>query len=110
MTRPLTIAEIGNIIEQHPAAFAAVAQRDAIHPDDVARAVSQMAINPAVARTVVATATGKRLEEVAHGFGTWITAALIIRDTISAHPKRAIGEAFYRALAPGFGSEAGSVQ
>ncbi len=110
MTRPLTIAEIGNIIAQHPAPFASVAQRDVITPDDVAMAVSRMAVDPAVSRTVVATATGTPVEDVASGLGTWISAGLIIRDTIAAHPKREIGEAFYRALAPGFGTETGSVQ
>jgi hypothetical protein len=110
MARPLTLDQIRDIIELHPSAFAALAGKKSIGVDDIAHAVSVMAVDPAVSRTVVAMATGRPSAEVAGGFATWVTAGLTIRDTLKAHSQEDIGVLFYEALAPGFGTETGTIQ
>ena len=110
MPRALTLDEISSIIEQHPAAFATVAAQPVIAPEAIASGVARMAIDPAVVRSVIAIATGTSAKDVPRSFGTYLDAIQTVRETLAAYPRQDIAKTFYRALAPGFGQEAGRIQ
>lgn len=110
MSTGLSLSQLAQIIERHPTAFAAAAERPTITTDDIAFAVSQMTVDADVARDLVATSTGRPIDEVSYGFLTSIRAAAIAAQTIAAHPSEHIATVLFAAVAPGFGSETGSLQ
>jgi hypothetical protein len=110
MSTGLSLSQLGQIIERYPTAFAAAAERATITTDDIAFAVSRMAVDAEVARDLVATSTGRPIADVAGGFLTSIQAAVIAAQTIAAHPSQSIAAVLFAAVAPGFGTETGSLQ
>lgn len=110
LSNALTLRELEQIIQRHPLAFAAAAERPTITTNDIAFAVSQMAVDGDVARDVVATSSGRPIDEVSSGLMTLIQAAAIVRETLSTHPYRSVANVFVSAVVPGFGNEAGSLQ
>jgi hypothetical protein len=110
MSTGLSLRQLAQIIERNPTALAAAASMPRITIDDVAFAISRMAIDADVARDLVATSTGRPIEDVGRGFMTSIQAAAIAAHTIAAHPRQDIAAVFIAAVAPGFGTETGSLQ
>jgi CTP:molybdopterin cytidylyltransferase MocA len=110
MDKPLSLKQLSEIVERNPAALSVVAAMPRITVDDIAYAISKMAIDGDVARDVVATSSGRPLADVQRGLLTSIQAAVVAAHTIAAHTPQSIGEVFITAVAPGFGNEIGSVQ
>ena len=109
MYQALTIDQLTQIIECHPESFELIAVRPSITVNDIAYAVSKLAVDGDAARHVVALSTGQPLDEVAGGLITMLRAAAISAQTIAAHPPETIATIFVRAVVPGFGTETGSV-
>lgn len=110
LSNALTLRELEQIIQRHPSAFTAAAERPTITTNDIAFALSQMAVDDDVARDVVATSSGRPIDEVSSGLMTLIRAAAIVRETLSTHLHRSVAKIFVSAAVPGFGSEMGAVQ
>ncbi|WP_156348871.1 hypothetical protein [Sphingomonas sp. Leaf230] len=106
----LSLEQLAQIIERNPTALAVVANMPRIEIDDVAYACSQMATDMAVARDLVATSSGRLIEDVPGGWLTIIRATIITGLTIEAHSPQSIAGVLLSAVAPGFGNEAGSIQ
>ncbi len=106
----LSLRQLSDVIERNPTALAVVANMPRIEIDDVAYAVSRMAIDADVARDLVATSSGRPLDDVPGGFLTSIRAVAIAAQTIAAHPPQSIAGVLIAAVAPGFGNEVGSIQ
>ena len=110
MSKALTLHELTQLIHRHAAAFADVARQPSITVDQLAYAVSKLAIDPDAARDVVATSTGRPLADVSSGFATLVQASIIAGQTLASHAPERVAEIFYGMVAPGFGSETGRVQ
>ncbi len=110
MDTPLTLKQISDIIQRNPTARAVVASMPRIEIDDVAYAVSRMAIDADVARDLVATSSGRPIADVRGGWLTSIQAAIVAAQTIEAHGPEGIAGVLIAAVAPGFGNEVGSLQ
>ena len=110
MDTPLSLKQISDIIQRNPTALAVVASMPRIEIDDVAYAVSRMAIDADVARDLVATSSGRPIADVRGGWLTSIQAAIVAAQTIEAHGSEGIAGVLIAAVAPGFGNEAGSLQ
>ncbi len=110
MSQALTLSQLTQIIERHPEPFAVVRARPTITIDSIAFAVSKLAVDDDAARDVVATSTGRPLEKIPGGLMTMIQAAAIAAQAFAAHPHESIATIFVRAVVPGFGDEAGTVQ
>ena len=110
MTNPLSLEQLTAVVECHPEPFALIAARPRIEVNDIAYAVSKLAVDSDAARHVVALSTGQPLDEVPGGLITMLQAAAIAAQTIAAHPPETIANIFIRAVVPGFGDETGTVQ
>lgn len=110
MDTPLSLKQISDIIQRNPTALAVVASMPRIEIDDVAYAVSRMAIDADVARDLVATSSGCPIADVRGGWLTSIQAAIVAAQAIEAHGPEGIAGVLIAAVAPGFGNEAGSLQ
>jgi len=110
MDTVLSLKQLSDIIARNPAALSVVAGMPRITIDDVAFAISRMAIDPDVARDLVATSSGQPLADVQKGLLTSIQAVVVAAHTIAGHPPQDIAQVFIAAVAPGFGSETGRVQ
>ena len=97
------------LFARHPEELQRVQSKSSISTNDIAAAVSNMAINPAVARDLIATSLECPIEEVATGFRMAMAAALIAARTIAAHDPAAIGELLFDAVAPGFTGSTGYI-
>lgn len=106
----LSLTQLSEVIERNPAALAVVANMPRIEIDDVAYAVSRMAIDADVARDLVATSSGCPIADVQGGWLTSIQAAIVAARTIAAHTPQSIAGVLIAAVAPGFGNETGSLQ
>ena len=110
MTNPLSLEQLTAIVGRHPEPFVLARSKPTITIDSIAFAVSKLAVDDDAARDVVATSTGRPLEEIPGGLMTMIQAAAIAAQAFAAHPHESIATIFVRAVVPGFGDEAGSVQ
>ncbi|WP_380786811.1 hypothetical protein [Sphingomonas sp. R86521] len=110
MTNPLSLEQLTAIVERHPEPFAIVRAQPTVTIDSVAFAVSKLAVDDDAARDVVATSSGRPLEEIPGGLMTMIQAAAIAAQAFAAHPHESIARIFIRAVVPGFGDETGTVQ
>ncbi|MEG3173049.1 hypothetical protein U1708_12585 [Sphingomonas sp. ZB1N12] len=110
MSNIITLKQLSEVIERNPTALAVVANMPRIEIDDVAYAISRMAIDTDVARDLVATATGRPLADVPRGILMCVQAAIIAARAIEAHGPQSIAGVLIAAVAPGFGNEVGSIQ
>ena len=110
MSNVLTLKQLSEVIERNPTALAVVASMPRIEIDDVAYAISRMAVDMDVARDLVATSSGRFSADVPGGIMMCVQAAIVAAQTIEAHGPQSIAGVFIAAVAPGFGSETGRVQ
>ena len=110
MDTALSLKQLSEVINRNPTALAVVANMKRITIDDVAYAISLMAIDMAVARDLVATSSGRPIADVQGGWLTSVQAAIIAARAIEAHGPQSIAGVLIAAVAPGFGSEVGSIQ
>ncbi|MEG3169918.1 hypothetical protein U1737_17135 [Sphingomonas sp. LB3N6] len=110
MDNILSLKQLSEVIERNPTALTVVANMPRIEIDDVAYAVSRMAIDADVARDLVATSSGRPIGDIQGGFLTSLQAAIVAARTIAAHTPQSIAGVLIAAVVPGFGSETGSVQ
>jgi hypothetical protein len=110
MDTALSLKQLSEVIERHRATFAHVTSQPTITIDHLAYAVSKLAVDPDVARDVVATSTGQPLCDVAGGFATLLRASIISGQTMAAHPPEKIANIFIGMAVTGFGSEVGGLQ
>jgi hypothetical protein len=106
----LSLQQISDIIKRNPTALAIVANMPRITIDDVAYAVSRMALDMDVARDLVASSSGRPLADVQGGWLTCIQAAIVAAQAIEGHSPQSIAGVLIAAVAPGYGSETGSLQ
>ncbi|WP_231420751.1 hypothetical protein [Sphingomonas sp. Leaf205] len=106
----LSLKQLSEVIARNPTALAVVANMPRIEIDDVAYAVSRMAIDADVARDLVATSSGRPIGDVRGGLLTSVQAAIVAAQAIESHGPQSIAGVLIAAVAPGFGNEAGSLQ
>jgi hypothetical protein len=110
LSNVLSLTELSEVIKRNPTALAVVANMPRITIDNVAYAVSLMAIDMAVARDLVATSSGRPLADVQGGWLTSVQAAIVAAQAIEAHGAKGIAGVLIAAVAPGFGTETGRLQ
>jgi hypothetical protein len=110
LSNGLTLKQLTEVVERNPTALAVVANMPRIELDDVAYAVSRMAIDVDVARDLVATSSGRPLADVPRGWLTCIQAAIVAAQAIEGHSPQSIAGVLIAAVVPCFGNETGSLQ
>ncbi len=110
MSRALNLDELATIIEWHPTEFSTVARQSVIGIDDIAHAISRMAVDPEVSRSIVAIATRADRSGVSGGMWCLMQATMILAATVAATPSHDLAETFYKGIIPEFGNEVGSLQ